>query len=481
MPQSDTWPGGTGMEPMHSMGSAGSCDSVVSANSASSDDSLDYLSAEEKACLMFLEETIDSLDTEEDSGLSNDEPDLLPPSGSLTAKLADLSASMSKTKINGLDKHSKKTSQDNAETKILHSYLVPTPFAVANSAPSSASSAKSFPSLPVASKSGTSDHKENRKSVRSPVPPEVQAAVPPSTKPQEYFSRTGDAALARGPLSYEALVHLRKNASAKKTPLCPTVDHTIELDKAAPTPVALNLTNLPRATKLHKEVPKSQASAPSVVSKPQSTPVNVPTKAQNESASTESSNSVKHANDSKVVRQEALQKLGLLRDEEPENDAVAPLSEYNSHSSFNPMPKRFTIRPSTSSASRSPSFCYSQVTAEPKNRHLQNSASFHHSSRHDEQPVSSKRPTQSNGLRKSAVEHSSTMDDRRSSPEQQHMTHAKPVKNPYYSAPPTAPKPSKSKAASQNPANVVGYTSMVVPGVGTDRTEALRKLGLLKK
>lgn len=62
-----------------------------------SDDSLEYLSAEEKACLMFLEETIESLDTEEDSGLSNDESDQLPSTGNLATKLADLSASMSKS------------------------------------------------------------------------------------------------------------------------------------------------------------------------------------------------------------------------------------------------------------------------------------------------------------------------------------------------------------------------------------------------
>lgn len=49
---------------------------------------------------MFLEETIDSLDIEEDSGLSNDEPDHLPSPGNVATKLADLSASMSKSKLN---------------------------------------------------------------------------------------------------------------------------------------------------------------------------------------------------------------------------------------------------------------------------------------------------------------------------------------------------------------------------------------------
>lgn len=64
-----------------------------------SDDSLEHLSAEERACLLFLEETIESLDNEDDSGLSNDEPDQLPDTSNLASKLADLSASMNK--LNG--------------------------------------------------------------------------------------------------------------------------------------------------------------------------------------------------------------------------------------------------------------------------------------------------------------------------------------------------------------------------------------------
>ncbi|XP_029429207.1 specifically androgen-regulated gene protein [Rhinatrema bivittatum] len=66
----------TGMESMMSLGSAGSCDSVVSItsnHSTFSDECYDHLSAEERECLMFLEETIDSLDVEGDSGLSTDE------------------------------------------------------------------------------------------------------------------------------------------------------------------------------------------------------------------------------------------------------------------------------------------------------------------------------------------------------------------------------------------------------------------------
>lgn len=38
---------------------------------------MEHLSAEERACLMYLEETIEALEVQEDSGLSNDEPDPL--------------------------------------------------------------------------------------------------------------------------------------------------------------------------------------------------------------------------------------------------------------------------------------------------------------------------------------------------------------------------------------------------------------------
>lgn len=36
---------------------------------------MEHLSAEERACLMFLEETIESLEAGDDSGVSNDESD----------------------------------------------------------------------------------------------------------------------------------------------------------------------------------------------------------------------------------------------------------------------------------------------------------------------------------------------------------------------------------------------------------------------
>ncbi|XP_020008686.2 specifically androgen-regulated gene protein [Castor canadensis] len=72
MPERELWPAGPSSEPVTRISSCDSMTSTTSTHSGSSD-SYDFLSAEEKECLLFLEETIGSLDTEADSGLSTDE------------------------------------------------------------------------------------------------------------------------------------------------------------------------------------------------------------------------------------------------------------------------------------------------------------------------------------------------------------------------------------------------------------------------
>ncbi|XP_074495857.1 specifically androgen-regulated gene protein [Sebastes fasciatus] len=464
MPKSDTWPGGIGLETTTGMDSAGSCDSVLSANSGFSDDSLEHLTAEEKACLMFLEETIDSLDTEEDSGLSNDEPDQLPCPGNLANKLADLSASMSKSKLNSPQKYAcTEPMEENVDTKPMHSYLVPTPFVVASSSPCPVLSTK--PGVPpdknLSSKphfttsSNKPDHNHNQKPAAPQVSLEVNVVIPPPTKPRDYSVRTAEV-LPRGPLSYDALVHLRRSASAKKTPLCPIIDHTIELDKHLPVTVeGPNFGNLPRSDRSHSEAFKPKIGPPVVAPKPQKIPTNISVKTQNEaSVTSDSSYDVKNATDPKVVRLEALQKLGLLKDQEPENESVAPLPPPKPHSFLDPTPNRFKKGPSNVNPQRSPSFCYSQVPTEPKIKPLQSSVSFHHYSRCDQQPESVSHPAQSNRLGAAGLQRSATLDNHRNGGNCQ-------------------PVPRK-------PSNSVGYTVMVVPGMGADRKEALRKLGLLK-
>ncbi|KAM3621993.1 uncharacterized protein V6R79_018865 [Siganus canaliculatus] len=398
MPKSDTWPGGTGLETLTGMDSAGSCDSVDSANSGLSDDSLEHLSAEEKACLMFLEETIESLDTEEDSGLSNDEPEL-PSPVSLATKLADQSTSMSKNP---------NQNQAKSDTKPTHSYQQP-------------------------ENQAEGAHKHKQKSAAPPVPLEVNVVIPPplATKPQDLSMRTADSLLPRGPLSYEALVHLRKSASIKKTPLCPTVDHTIESDKPPPATAG---------------GPKPK---PALLPKPKNAHVSH-LKMQNKAAesSSDPSLNVKHATDAQVVRLEALQKLGLLSDQQPENDTTA---SSESPSSLDPHPNRVTRGPSKVHPSRSTSFCHSQIPSEPKVRSLQSSTSFQDDSTQNQQSVSASHQVQSS---RSTVGSNGTAS--------QHITTG------------------EAQSAAHKPSNAVGYTVMVVPGMGNDRKEALRKLGLLK-
>ncbi|XP_020633556.3 specifically androgen-regulated gene protein [Pogona vitticeps] len=82
MPKKDLWVGTSDPDPASIVGSAGSCDSMISNDSSSSemnDSGYDFLSVEEKECLMFLEETLDSLDTGADSGISPNETE---PTGS---------------------------------------------------------------------------------------------------------------------------------------------------------------------------------------------------------------------------------------------------------------------------------------------------------------------------------------------------------------------------------------------------------------
>ncbi|XP_035594523.1 specifically androgen-regulated gene protein-like isoform X3 [Oncorhynchus keta] len=110
-----------------------------------SDDSLEYLSVEERACLMFLESTIESLEMEEDSGLSNDEPD---PS-SLAAEHDHLS--MGQTSLEDVSKL-----QHDDSGRDRKSYLncrVPTPLLLANGLASiqlKVTGATTHPSTPTA-------------------------------------------------------------------------------------------------------------------------------------------------------------------------------------------------------------------------------------------------------------------------------------------------------------------------------------------
>ncbi|XP_016107104.1 specifically androgen-regulated gene protein-like [Sinocyclocheilus grahami] len=129
MPNSGTWPGVVSIESVSGMDSAGSCDSVLSINSGFSDDSLEHLSTEERACLMFLEETIESLEVEDDSGLSNDEPDR--PSNGPKGKTAPRT-SIYQNRSEELSAHEDPNKVIGRDRKPSQKYLVPTPLLLAS-------------------------------------------------------------------------------------------------------------------------------------------------------------------------------------------------------------------------------------------------------------------------------------------------------------------------------------------------------------
>ncbi|XP_075881119.1 specifically androgen-regulated gene protein [Nelusetta ayraudi] len=460
MPITDTWPGGPGLETMMGMDSAGSCDSVVSANSGCSDDSLDHLSAEEKACLLFLEETIESLDTKEDSDLSEDEQDLLFNPGSE-------------------ERSSKEAPTENFTNELPKTYLDPTTFVLTESLPR----AKANFSLKKNSRSQPQPTAPSRqpeltprqiKLAQEPVYANVIKPPPPLIKPKEFSVKTGETPLPRGPLSYDALVHLRKSASEKMTPLCPRIDHTIDLEKHLPAPVKGPKQESDRSDSQPSLT--SMAAPPAVTPRSRKIPAVVPVKTPDQApVSSDPSHKLKHCSDAKVVRLEALHKLGLLQEQEPQNETVAPLPPLPP-----PKPKKF-LKPTSDKLARGPFnghpprsqlFDDSQVATEPKTKLLQSSTSFQHSSRDEQQTVAASHQAEPSKVKPAGPEPSATLDNNAG---------PAPIPKPRHIPCPHAIQTRSAGQASPNAAsNAVGYTVMVVPGMGTDRKEALRKLGLLK-
>lgn len=344
----------------------------------------------------------------------------------------------------------------------LWNHVVPAPFTSASNRPCSSSTAK----LEVTSKqnlhlkpllNASSQPLENKHEIPAapPLPLEVNAVIPPPTKPRHFFMKTAEGPLPRGPLSYDALVYLRKSTSTKKTPLCPTVDHTI--DSGNEPPVAVE------GLKLGSSRPRSQAGAakcpPALPPKPKILFAQSSVKTEDEAPiPSDSSYSLKHVTDPEVVRLEALQKLGLLKEEEAERDTLGPLPPRKSHSLYHP--------------SRNPSFSPSQVHSESKSKPLQTSASIHQRSRCEQQPRSVPKQFQTDEGAATGLQLSASQQNHKTvgpCPEERPCTDSGSV-NPTSAAP---PRP-------QSTSNAVGYTVMVVPGMGADRKEALRKLGLLK-
>lgn len=374
---------------------------------------------------------------------------------------------------------SKDTTKENATNKQLQTHSDQAPFVLKGSIPSAKVDAPpnennhSHPQLTAPSRQPEVKPRQIT-STQAPVYNNVINPAPQPIKPKEFSVKMGEAPLPRGPLSYDALVHLRKSASEKMTPLCPKIDHTIDLEKRLPAPA---------------EDPKQESNrfdwqpsltakvAPPVVApKPRKIPAVVSVKTPDQTLMSDSSYKLKHCSDAQVVRLEALQKLGLLQEQVPQNEAVAPVPM--APPLLPPKPKNFVVPssdklakgPSKRHPLKSPSFCETTVVKEPKIRPLQSSTSFQHSSRHELQTVAASQHVQPSRVKPDGGQPSATLDNHKGPvpcPKPQHIP-----------APHQIPTSSAGQATPN--ANAVGYTVMVVPGMGVDRKEALRKLGLLK-
>lgn len=278
------------------------------------------------------------------------------------------------------------TIREKVENKPIQNYLVPTPYVLASS--SNCSEPKVKAGIRLNQKKSLSFG--NNSSQKPAGVHDVNVTTPPAIKSKDNLVKTGE----RGPLSYDALVFLRRSASTKKTPLCPTVDHTIDLVQRPPViREGSNTANVGRSDKAIFEAGGfTTGPLPTVAPKPKRIPSNISVKTEKEAApASNSSHGLKNATDPKVVRQEALLKLGLLKDPQSETARLARPQDPKSYLSAD---DGFSKTPSNVGPSRSPSFCYAPGAPSPRSKELQSSASFHHSSRCDRSATSLPHPWQ---------------------------------------------------------------------------------------
>ncbi|KAG9332702.1 hypothetical protein JZ751_014801 [Albula glossodonta] len=448
MPKSDTWPGRVAMDTMTSMDSAGSCDSVVSINSGFSDDSLEHLSAEERACLMFLEETIESLEAEEDSGLSNDEPDRLSVPGSLSTKIAHLSSSMGHSRLEDVSKYpyDDPTREAGMDHKPF-SYLAPTPLLLANSGTSIGTkvgvdrtrldTVSAPPILPIST--CLTDLPPDRVDLVprsediSPVSGSYQEhyrvpseenmlVIPPPTdfrdEPVEREDPLWDgrrAPSSRASLTQAEMVQLLIRAPSKKEIRSDAELTNANLssnDTAPPSPSEALPALVLESTELK--------SPPAVAPKPKKLPSNIIMKTHKPSVPILdpgmsyacTSPSERFLMDPQRVRMEALRKLGLLKDDEADSGPVlSPLHSPKfqqtppvSPASTDP-PKSDTTKPSPSASPVSPT---SSTIKEAQQSKLSKGGGYRERSRSDLPPINRQGPFSSSvmGVKSSALEHS---------------------------------------------------------------------------
>ncbi|XP_023654547.2 specifically androgen-regulated gene protein isoform X1 [Paramormyrops kingsleyae] len=308
MPKSAVWPGSMTVEGIPSVAYDGSCDSAVSLGPALSNGSLEDLSAAERECLMFLEETIESLEAEEDHASSSitDSPtfetpalswSLDPPGweGDGGTGVQELRDPLPPAPHMG---HSDRTIHPGVDVSPLKATQLNT----------------ELPDQPRST--AESQNHEGQDS----VPPEVSLElIPPPLDFRDDPLEQKDPVI-RGPLIHNDLQKLQNQASLKKSPPVspdpkgkPLPEHTLNGSMpSSPTEVV----------PMH-ELGEQKSSPPTVAPKPKKLPSNIilkshktPGSSQDSASptnSTTTSPSERLVMDPQKVRMEALRKIGLLK------------------------------------------------------------------------------------------------------------------------------------------------------------------------
>ncbi|XP_068609756.1 specifically androgen-regulated gene protein [Brachionichthys hirsutus] len=309
MPKSDMWPGGIAMQSMSNMDSAGRCDSIISLNSGYSGDSMEHLSAEEKACLMYLEETIESLEGNEDSGLSTGEPESVSEAGK-EIRMKGNDVSNFKSEFRGSQESDQAQHVPVNETSEPQSVFVP----AANTKASADHVTR--PELPATdSLTGFQMHPST---AHTELSPDGKLKIVSSVSRSEI-----DAALIPPPSDFmdDPRPQLEPEKSGRRS--SPGVQ---EPSNSPPEMSTLPTSTSPQI-RPHPEIAEPR-SPPAVAPKPKKLPPNIilkshkPAAADGSSVHPLSAGSDRQLLDPQKVRMEALRKLGLLKSDEMDSGPI---------------------------------------------------------------------------------------------------------------------------------------------------------------
>lgn len=340
------------------MDSAGSCDSVISMNSGYSEDSMEHLSPEERACLMYLQETIEALEVQDDSGLSNEEPDLGSFAEKMEQRLNDGTASTSNQSEG--DKNSLLSYE--LPTTLSHPEVDSTPIIesiIESKTENDILNHTSEPELASVPAPSTIDLKAiDLMAQTSPPTPDVPSSIPKGNvaviPPPSGFMDGPDSPLKPEKVKYHPppvgtskpgvavdveqlrqraitptvnVEQLRQRAASRKTSLTPVLNEDYLSKPSLDLPTSLSLSSINSSPPVS---PMSEPKTPPAVApKPKRLPANILLKSlktaappsEGHSAPSTPTNSDRMHLDHQKVRMEALRKLGLLKSHEEDSGA----------------------------------------------------------------------------------------------------------------------------------------------------------------